>query len=56
MDFGDSPAEAEFRQQLRIWLEANNPGLPQYAQPGAYQNQGQQRVIILQPVIERRPA
>jgi alkylation response protein AidB-like acyl-CoA dehydrogenase len=28
MDFGDSPAEAEFRQRLRTWLEENNPGLP----------------------------
>jgi alkylation response protein AidB-like acyl-CoA dehydrogenase len=28
MDFGDSPAEAEFRARLRGWLETNNPGLP----------------------------
>jgi alkylation response protein AidB-like acyl-CoA dehydrogenase len=28
MDFGDSPAEAEFRARLRTWLETNNPGLP----------------------------
>jgi len=28
MDFGDSPAEAEFRLRLREWLAANNPGLP----------------------------
>jgi alkylation response protein AidB-like acyl-CoA dehydrogenase len=28
MDFGDSPAEAEFRQRLRSWLQDNNPGLP----------------------------
>ncbi|HET6952299.1 MAG TPA: acyl-CoA dehydrogenase family protein [Acidimicrobiales bacterium] len=28
MDFGDSPAEAEFRLRLRAWLRANNPGLP----------------------------
>lgn len=28
MDFGDSPAEAAFRSQLREWLEDNNPGLP----------------------------
>jgi alkylation response protein AidB-like acyl-CoA dehydrogenase len=28
MDFGDSPAEAEFRRRLRQWLKANNPGLP----------------------------
>jgi alkylation response protein AidB-like acyl-CoA dehydrogenase len=28
MDFGDSPAEAEFRLRLREWLEHNNPGLP----------------------------
>jgi alkylation response protein AidB-like acyl-CoA dehydrogenase len=28
MDFGDSPAEAEFRQRFRAWLVGNNPGLP----------------------------
>jgi alkylation response protein AidB-like acyl-CoA dehydrogenase len=28
MDFGDSPDEAEFRGQLRTWLESSNPGLP----------------------------
>ncbi|MET0728198.1 MAG: acyl-CoA dehydrogenase family protein [Acidimicrobiales bacterium] len=28
MDFGDSPAEADFRLRLREWLRANNPGLP----------------------------
>ncbi|HUI48669.1 MAG TPA: acyl-CoA dehydrogenase family protein [Acidimicrobiia bacterium] len=28
MDFRDSPAEAEFRDRLRAWLAANNPGLP----------------------------
>jgi alkylation response protein AidB-like acyl-CoA dehydrogenase len=28
MDFGDSPAEAEFRQRLRGWLVDHNPGLP----------------------------
>ena len=28
MDFGDSPAEAEFRARLRAWLHENNPGLP----------------------------
>ena len=28
MDFGDSPAEAEFRGRLRTWLADNNPGLP----------------------------
>jgi alkylation response protein AidB-like acyl-CoA dehydrogenase len=28
MDFGDSPAEAEFRQRLRNWLADNNPKLP----------------------------
>ncbi|MGN6475233.1 MAG: acyl-CoA dehydrogenase family protein [Mycobacteriales bacterium] len=28
MDFGDSPAEAEFRARLRDWLKDNNPGLP----------------------------
>jgi alkylation response protein AidB-like acyl-CoA dehydrogenase len=28
MDFGDSPAEAEFRARLRAWLSEHNPGLP----------------------------
>jgi alkylation response protein AidB-like acyl-CoA dehydrogenase len=28
MDFGDSPAESEFRGRLRAWLVDNNPGLP----------------------------
>ena len=28
MDFGDSPDEAAFRERLRTWLAANNPGLP----------------------------
>ena len=28
MDFGDSPAEQEFRLRLRAWLTTNNPGLP----------------------------
>jgi alkylation response protein AidB-like acyl-CoA dehydrogenase len=28
MDFGDSPAEAEFRTGLRAWLAENNPHLP----------------------------
>src|SRR5262249_22664673 len=28
MDFADSPAEADFRNRLRAWLAANNPGLP----------------------------
>ena len=28
MDFGDSPAEAEFRHLFRSWLADNNPGLP----------------------------
>jgi alkylation response protein AidB-like acyl-CoA dehydrogenase len=28
MDFGDSPAEAEFRARFRTWLAANDPGLP----------------------------
>jgi alkylation response protein AidB-like acyl-CoA dehydrogenase len=28
MDFGDSPAEAEFRLRLRDWLRDHNPGLP----------------------------
>ncbi len=28
MDFGDSPAESEFRLRLRRWLQDHNPGLP----------------------------
>jgi alkylation response protein AidB-like acyl-CoA dehydrogenase len=28
MDFGDSPAESEFRLRLRRWLPTHNPGLP----------------------------
>ena len=28
MDYRDSPAEADFRAQLRAWLVDNNPGLP----------------------------
>jgi alkylation response protein AidB-like acyl-CoA dehydrogenase len=28
VNFGDSPAEAEFRARFREWLGANNPGLP----------------------------
>jgi alkylation response protein AidB-like acyl-CoA dehydrogenase len=28
VDFGDSPAESEFRLRLRDWLRSNNPGLP----------------------------
>jgi len=28
VDFGDSPAESEFRLGLRAWLRTNNPGLP----------------------------
>jgi len=28
MDFRDSPAEAEFRSRLRVWLAEHNPGLP----------------------------
>jgi len=28
MDFGDAPEEAAFRERLREWLVANNPGLP----------------------------
>ncbi len=28
MDFGDSPAEAEFRARLRAWLVENTPSLP----------------------------
>ena len=28
MDYRDSPAEAEFRANLRAWLADNNPGLP----------------------------
>jgi len=36
MDFGDSPAEAQFRLRLRTWLEANNPGLPTSSTDDAY--------------------
>ena len=36
MDFGDSPAEAEFRQRLRAWLQDNNPGLPASSTDDAY--------------------
>ena len=28
MEFGDSPAEAEFRERFRVWLTEHNPGLP----------------------------
>jgi len=28
MDFGDSPAESEFRLRLRNWLRSNSPGVP----------------------------
>jgi alkylation response protein AidB-like acyl-CoA dehydrogenase len=28
MQFGDSPEEAVFRQELRAWIGQNNPGLP----------------------------
>ena len=28
MDFGDAPAERDFRLRLRSWLEDHNPGLP----------------------------
>lgn len=28
MDFGDAPAEREFRLRLREWLQTHNPGLP----------------------------
>jgi alkylation response protein AidB-like acyl-CoA dehydrogenase len=27
LDFGDSPAESEFRNRFRTWLQSNNPGL-----------------------------
>ena len=36
MDFGDSPAEAEFRQRLRAWVATNNPGLPASSTDDAY--------------------
>jgi alkylation response protein AidB-like acyl-CoA dehydrogenase len=36
MDFGDSPAEAEFRQRLRAWLRDNDPGLPASSTDDAY--------------------
>ena len=36
MDFGDSPAEADFRSRLRAWLASNNPGLPASSTDDAY--------------------
>ncbi|MFN2537330.1 MAG: acyl-CoA dehydrogenase family protein [Mycobacteriales bacterium] len=36
MDFGDSPAEREFRLKLRDWLTVNNPGLPVSSTSDAY--------------------
>ena len=36
MDFGDSPEEAQFRAQLRHWLEANTPKLPPSSTDDAY--------------------
>ncbi|HEV2310142.1 MAG TPA: acyl-CoA dehydrogenase family protein [Acidimicrobiia bacterium] len=36
MDFADSPAEADFRQRLRAWLQTNNPGLPASSTDDAY--------------------
>lgn len=36
MDFGDSPAEAEFRLRLREWLRENNPHLPASSISDAY--------------------
>jgi alkylation response protein AidB-like acyl-CoA dehydrogenase len=36
MDFGDSPAEAEFRSRLRAWLQDNDPGLPASSTDDAY--------------------
>jgi alkylation response protein AidB-like acyl-CoA dehydrogenase len=36
MDFADSPEEAEFRSQLRAWLEHNNPHLPASSTDDAY--------------------
>ncbi len=36
MDFGDAPAEAEFRQRLRSWLHDNDPGLPASSTDDAY--------------------
>jgi alkylation response protein AidB-like acyl-CoA dehydrogenase len=36
MEFGDAPAEAEFRQRLRAWLRENDPGLPASSTDDAY--------------------
>jgi alkylation response protein AidB-like acyl-CoA dehydrogenase len=36
MDFGDSPQETAFRQRLRGWLTANNPGLPAFSTSDEY--------------------
>jgi alkylation response protein AidB-like acyl-CoA dehydrogenase len=36
VDFGDSPAEAEFRRRLRAWLRDNDPGLPASSTDDAY--------------------
>jgi alkylation response protein AidB-like acyl-CoA dehydrogenase len=36
MDFADSPDEAQFRERLRTWLVANNPGLPASSTDDAY--------------------
>jgi len=36
MDYRDSLAEAEFRTRLRVWLAANNPGLPAYSTDDEY--------------------
>jgi alkylation response protein AidB-like acyl-CoA dehydrogenase len=36
MDFGDSPAEADFRLRLRDWLRDHNPGLPPSSSSDAY--------------------
>ena len=36
MDYGDSPAEAEFRARLRAWLVDNDPGLPASSTDDAY--------------------
>jgi alkylation response protein AidB-like acyl-CoA dehydrogenase len=36
MDFSDSPEEAEFRAQLRAWLQDNDPKLPASSTDDAY--------------------
>jgi alkylation response protein AidB-like acyl-CoA dehydrogenase len=36
VDYGDSPAEADFRLRLRAWLAENDPGLPASSTDDAY--------------------